>query len=67
MHLVREIAELGTTKSEKTKEVSALVGVEVEVGAVVAVASTVLAEAETTAGVGVVAAYVSSMFITRFH
>ena len=60
--MVKEIAGLGWTTSEKTKEVIVVtvVGeVEVEVGAVVAVALRVVAEAETVGGVGEVAGYVS--------
>lgn len=58
---MREIAGLGSTKSEITKEVNVLTvvgGVEVEVGAVVAVPLRVAAEAETTAGVGAAVGYV---------
>jgi hypothetical protein len=58
---VKEIAGLGWMTSEKTKEVIVVTvvgGVEVEVGAVVAVALRVVAEAETVAGVGGVVGYV---------
>lgn len=56
-HSVKEIAGLGWTKFGNTKELTAVTavgGVEVEVGVVVAVASKVVAEVETMAGVGVV-------------
>ena len=54
-----EIAELGWTKSETMNEVTVAGGVEVGAGAVAAVASRVVAEAEIVAGVGVVVGYVS--------
>lgn len=73
-HSAKEIAGLSWTKSEKMKELNVVIavgGVEVEVGAVVAVASRVVAEVETMAGVGVVVVvgYVTclSMFNTRVH